>query len=260
MYRGYIKLWRKSLDKGWLKNSKLWWFWCWCLLKASHKEYDLIVGYQTVHLMPGDFVFGLHAASKETFLSVQEIRTSIDFLKKDGNLTIKTTNKFSIISIVNWDIYQGEDFENNKQSNKPLTNKQQTTNNKQECKELKNEKNIFIIPTVEQVRAYCQERKNQVNPDAFIDFYTSNGWLVGKNKMKDWKAAVRTWEKRGGNGNGTGSGNYRRPGSSYQKEGRGQGDGARGSGILPEYRTEDLPLISEEERLRNLTKLKEITG
>ena len=49
-------------------------------------------------------------------------------------------------------------------------------------------------PTVEEVRAYCSERGNGVDPQAFVDFYESKGWLVGKSPMKDWKAAVRTWE------------------------------------------------------------------
>ena len=53
----------------------------------------------------------------------------------------------------------------------------------------------FKPPTVEEVRAYCQERKNNVDPDRFVNYYTANGWMVGKTKMKDWKAAVRTWEK-----------------------------------------------------------------
>ena len=53
----------------------------------------------------------------------------------------------------------------------------------------------FIPPTVEEVGAYCTERGNNVDPQAFIDFYESKGWMIGKNKMKDWKAAVRTWEQ-----------------------------------------------------------------
>lgn len=53
----------------------------------------------------------------------------------------------------------------------------------------------FKPPTVEEVREYCYERNNNVNAEAFVDFYESKGWMVGKNKMKDWKAAVRTWEK-----------------------------------------------------------------
>ena len=53
----------------------------------------------------------------------------------------------------------------------------------------------FIPPTLEEVAAYCFERQNTVDPEHFIDYYTTNGWKVGKNKMKDWKASVRTWER-----------------------------------------------------------------
>ena len=53
----------------------------------------------------------------------------------------------------------------------------------------------FKKPTIQEVNEYCIERNNSVNPETFIDFYESNGWKVGKNPMKDWKACVRTWEK-----------------------------------------------------------------
>jgi len=53
----------------------------------------------------------------------------------------------------------------------------------------------FIPPTVEEIKSYCTERKNSVDPERFYDFYTAKGWMVGKNKMKDWKASVRTWER-----------------------------------------------------------------
>lgn len=53
----------------------------------------------------------------------------------------------------------------------------------------------FTPPSVEEVRVYCAERKNSVDPERFVDFYASKGWLVGKSKMKDWRAAVRSWER-----------------------------------------------------------------
>ena len=55
--------------------------------------------------------------------------------------------------------------------------------------------NVFHKPTMEEVAAYCQERGNNIDPQRFIDHYESNGWMVGRTKMKDWKATVRTWEK-----------------------------------------------------------------
>ena len=65
----------------------------------------------------------------------------------------------------------------------------------------------FSPPSVDEVRAYCRERGNRVDPERFVDFYASKGWKVGKNPMADWKACVRTWERRDrDNGNGGGNG------------------------------------------------------
>ena len=57
-------------------------------------------------------------------------------------------------------------------------------------------KERFKKPTLDQVNDYCIERKNNVDAEAFLDFYESKDWKIGKNKMKDWKAAIRTWERR----------------------------------------------------------------
>lgn len=66
--------------------------------------------------------------------------------------------------------------------------------NENENKDLDKSRNKKIPPTFEQVNEYCKERKNNVDAEKFINFYESKGWYIGKNKMKDWKAAVRTWE------------------------------------------------------------------
>lgn len=61
----------------------------------------------------------------------------------------------------------------------------------------------FIKPTLEEVAEYCKERGNNVDPERFVDYYEGNGWKVGRNSMKDWKATVRTWEKNGFSNSGT---------------------------------------------------------
>ncbi|MDD4971922.1 MAG: hypothetical protein PHT07_21050 [Paludibacter sp.] len=72
--------------------------------------------------------------------------------------------------------------------------------------EVKNEiTKRFLPPTIDQVIEYCNERQNNVDPVKWVDFYSSKGWMIGKNKMKDWKAAVRTWEKNKIESNGTGN-------------------------------------------------------
>lgn len=57
----------------------------------------------------------------------------------------------------------------------------------------------FRPPTLEEVKAYCLERNNSINPEKFFNYYEANGWKVGRGKMKDWKAAVRSWESNGYN-------------------------------------------------------------
>lgn len=87
---------------------------------------------------------------------------------------------------------------------KPYNKQQDNKKKKSKEKTLKR----FSAPKVEEVRAYCNERKNNIDPEAFIDYYQSKGWTIGKNApMKDWKAAVRTWERK----------NFRK-GNDYKKE------------------------------------------
>ena len=59
-----------------------------------------------------------------------------------------------------------------------------------------NKRKNFIKPILEEVQKYCEERKNGIDAEKFVDYYDSIGWLVGKKPMKDWKACVRTWEKK----------------------------------------------------------------
>ncbi len=60
-------------------------------------------------------------------------------------------------------------------------------------------KNRFTPPSLDEVKAYCEDRKNNIDPQHFVDYYQANGWKVGRNNMKDWKAAVRRWETNGYN-------------------------------------------------------------
>ena len=85
---------------------------------------------------------------------------------------------------------ENEDIENrdvNKYTNKLNTNIYIKENNKRK---------VFKKPSIEEIEEYCKERNNCINANAFYDFYESKDWYVGKNKMKDWKACVRTWEQR----------------------------------------------------------------
>ena len=148
--KGWVKLHRKSIDSSVFNNETLWKVFTYCMMKAQFKEAIGVVGYQEIPLLPGQFIFGRKVASKQCHMSEQKIRTSMEVLSKREILTIKTTNKFSIVTICNWELYQGDDNENNQVTNQQLTNNQPTTNHIEEGKEDKEDNNIYkargVIP------------------------------------------------------------------------------------------------------------------
>ena len=115
MYRGYVKVYRKSLDKGWVRNHKLWVVWTYCLMKATYKETDIIVGLKEIKLYPGQFVFGRKVASDDLDIPETTIGRHIRFLEGVGNIKVVSNNKFSIITIINWGAYQDTENRNGQQ-------------------------------------------------------------------------------------------------------------------------------------------------
>lgn len=141
MNDGYIKIHRKIIsDWEWYSNINDTRLWFHCLLKANWKD-----GYFEGHHIPrGSFVSSYGNLAKETGLSIQEVRTSLNHLKSTHNITLETNRQFSIISIVNYEKYQCD----NTVDNKRLTNDQQTTNKRlttieESKKEKKKENNIY---------------------------------------------------------------------------------------------------------------------
>jgi hypothetical protein len=141
MDRGYIKLWRKSIDSPCWKNKEMWRVWSYCLMKASWKPTDAIVGFSTIPLKAGQFIFGRKTASFETKLSERTIRTCMKHLENMQNLTVKSTNRYSIITIKNWDTYQEEKTNNDQQHDHHVTSKRPASDHIQEVKEVKEVKN-----------------------------------------------------------------------------------------------------------------------
>lgn len=83
-------------------------------------------------------------------------------------------------------------------------------------KENNNKRKNFVKPTIEEVQEYCTQRQNNIDAENFIDYYEANGWKVGKNPMKDWKAAIRTWERRNKEvNNAKSTNNKKRDGSEF---------------------------------------------
>lgn len=199
MERGYVKLWRKTLDGGMLGNQKLWAFWCWCLLKATHKQVKQIVGFQEIILEPGQFVFGRKKAAKELKMSEQSVRTIVLNLKNHEKLTIKTTSKYSVITIVNWELYQMDKAEstNISTNSQPTTNQQLTTNKnirtKEHKKSTKNTLYSFALTGDRKFRVdedfFKEKQKLYPGVDIMFQFGRMSEWL--KNNPQRQKSSER---------------------------------------------------------------------
>lgn len=160
--------------------------------------------------LPDDWDYSVMGLCNIRCESKNSINSILNELEEFGYL--KRTRHYVNGKITNWiyDIYEQPlyrknvdieivDIENVDIENVDLGNEPQLNNKELSNKELNNNKESrkrFTKPTIKGIQDYCKERNNGINAEAFYDFYESKDWYVGKNKMKDWKACVRTWEQR----------------------------------------------------------------
>ena len=198
MAKGWIRLHRRLQDcEIWANNQPFDMRSAWVdlLMMANHKETTMLFDYEQIVVERGQLITSVRQLSarwswsKDRTLKYLRTLERLEMIHRDSN------NKRTLITIDNYGIYQDDrdtdqdtDTDTGKDTGSPQT------------RMIKNVKNVnnnraFQKPTVEEVRAYCQERNNTVDPETFVDYYESKNWMIGKNKMKDWKAAVRTWER-----------------------------------------------------------------
>ena len=101
------------------------------------------------------------------------------------------TDIAKIPTAVKTDIGENRHRENDTQNRDNTENRDRKEENREE-----RGTRTFTRPTVDEVRAYCESRGSKIDPEAFVDYYDANGWKVGRAPMKDWRAAVRNWERR----------------------------------------------------------------
>jgi len=200
---GWIKLHRALFDWEWWGDHNTVILWITILLHVNHEKRD----WRGIEILPGQMVTSYSSLAEKSTLSIQNVRTSLRKLESTGEITCKSTHKNTLITVVKWADFQGDVHPTNTvantESTHELTQYQHSTNtvlttNKNDKNE-KNEKkvrNIFIAPSLEEVADYIQEKGYSISPEQFLNYYTSNGWMVGKTKMKDWKSAIRYWQSK----------------------------------------------------------------
>lgn len=194
---GWIKLHRSVLSSEVFKNPYLFKVWVWCLTKASTKPRKLTVGLQTIHLQEGQFVYGLLQASEELDIPKSSLDRYLKKLEKMGNVGIKHTNKYSILTVKNWGFYQGPG--NGKADD--VGNKWETNGNKQEGKEYISKRPFGSFRNVMLSDDNYEALKNQF-PDDYrerIEHLSSYMKSTGK-EYADHYATIVSWanKKRSG--------------------------------------------------------------
>ena len=128
MQRGYIKIWRKLEDSGLLQMHGTLALFMYILMKATHKPTKIGTPIGVIELERGQYISGRHKLSAAVGLSEREIRTCVARLEELDVISVKTTSRFSVYTIVNYNNYQDNDQQNDQQeTNKRPTNDQQTT-------------------------------------------------------------------------------------------------------------------------------------
>lgn len=202
---GWVRLHRQVIESEIFADSDLLKLFIWLLCRTSFKRSPARLtvgrGCSTVMLEPGQCIVGRHAAAEELGWPPSTFRDRLAKLEAMGIADRHPDTHWTIVSIVNWDKYQSVD--DRETTGIPTPNRQASDNqptHSENAKKTKKESSArkFKVPKVEEVRAYCQERKNTIDADQFVDHYTANGWTQGRGKpIRNWKAAVRTWERNG---------------------------------------------------------------
>ena len=213
MNKGWICI-HRCIRRHWIwQDANRFKWWVDLLLRANHEDKKVLIDGSLKLCKRGDFITSLSKLATEWKVNRDTVRRFLDLLESDNMIARVSTHKMTQITICNYDSYQDKpttdtttDSATDTTTDRQLTQQQADTNNNYNNdnnvnKETNNidrgvKSSRFIPPTVDEVRAYCQERSNGIDAEGFVDHYTANGWKRGNTKMSDWKAAVRTWERK----------------------------------------------------------------
>jgi len=193
---GWIKLHRNLIEWEWYTDHNTCRLFIHCILRANHADQK----WRGIDIKRGSFYTSLDTLSEETGLSPMQIRTSLKKLKSTGEVTGYGMARGRIITVVEYDSYQDD----NRLSNSLVTGSQQAGNrvvtaNKNDNKDNKEkkEKKGFAIPEQKELSEYfISKGSTGFEAERFLNYYISNGWMVGKNKMKSWQGAAGGWISR----------------------------------------------------------------
>jgi hypothetical protein len=195
---GWIKL-HRSIKDHWLytENRVFSKFEAWndILLSVNFSDAKQVIKGKIYNIKRGESTMSLDTWAKRWNWDKSKVRRFLTLLQSDGMIVLVSDNITTHLTVCNYASYQDErNASETPMKRKRNTNEIQTTPIKEEQEQQEQKEGKFIKPTIEQIKDYMKELGMNDISERWMSHYESNGWLVGKNKMKDWKASVRTWK------------------------------------------------------------------
>ena len=200
---GWISVHRKIRDHWIWEDPVKFQRWVDLLLDVNHTGRKVNIGCAIISCERGQTIRSLGNWAKRWKCSKSSARRFLELLEKDQMIVSETVSKTTQITICNYDYYQqsrnddetiAEQSRNDDETIAEPNNNANKINNANKVNKVGGKSERFVPPTIDEISMYCSERGNNVDANKFYDFYESKGWMVGKNKMRNWKASVRTWE------------------------------------------------------------------
>lgn len=202
---GFIQLHRKLINWEWYSDIPVRLTFIHLLIIANWENKN----WKGINIKRGQVIIGRKKLSKEIGISERQLRTALTKLKSTSEIATKTTNKFTVLTLIKYEDYQNiktttTSKTTSNESNERPTNDQQTTTTKEYNNIINKEnkkggKNFrFSPPTISEIEEYIFTKTGDYEiakkeSQKFYNFYNSKNWMVGKNKMKKWKSAVSNW-------------------------------------------------------------------
>lgn len=205
MKRGFFNIWRRDFDTRSYGKLKLIGFHQYLKSQVNLKAKE----WRGTMIYPGQFATSVGNLASDTGESIKSIRLMLNALNADGLIkTENRANRYTLVSICNPHLYGLQPCMAG--LTKGRTKGQAQGQQPKECNNLNNppiappnggdggkppkKRKRFVKPTVEEIKKYCIERKNNINAEYFWKHYEAKGWKIGKSPMKCWKSALQTWE------------------------------------------------------------------
>lgn len=201
MKEGYLKLYRKfQQNPFWTEKRKFSKAEAWIDILFTVRYQDeperVIIKNKILECKMGESLKSLSTWGERWGWSTSAVVRFFELLKKLEQIETvneKVTNRLIVCNYSTYNIKRNDNNLNTESNRNESEMKVKTEEERKERKKVN--KGRFTPPTIQEISAYCLERKNNVDPKKFFYHYEANGWMIGKNKMKSWKAAIVTWER-----------------------------------------------------------------